>query len=76
MLGYTSQARFLINAGLPDAWNRLIQEDPQAHGREGKSIEKLISESEMGELFKVMAIGRGLDEELLGFSRADRTGQL
>ena len=76
VLGYTSQARFLINAGLPDAWNRLMQDDPQAHSREGRLIEKLISEAEMGELFKVMAIGRGLDCELLGFTRGDRTVQL
>ena len=76
VLGYTSQARFLINAGLPDAWNRLMQDDPQVHSREGRLIEKLISEAEMGELFKVMAIGRGLDCELLGFTRGDRTVQL
>lgn len=76
VLGYTSQARFLINAGLPDAWNRLMQEDPKAHAREGRLIEKLISEAEMGELFKVMAIGRGLDCELIGFTRGDRTMQL
>ena len=76
VLGYTSQARFLINAGLPEAWNRLMQEDPQTHAREGRLIEKLISEAEMGELFKVMAIGRGLDCELLGFTRGDRTVQI
>ena len=76
VLGYISQARFLINAGLPEAWNTLMQEDPQAQAREGRLIEKLISEAEMGELFKVMAIGRGIDEELIGFSRGDRTAQL
>ena len=76
VLGYTTQARFLVNTGLPDAWNKLIQEDPQAQAREGRLIEKLISEAEMGELFKVMALGRGLDVELLGFTRGDRTAQL
>ena len=76
VLGYTSQARFLVNAGLPDEWNKLMQQDPQAQAREGRLIEKLISEAEMGELFKVIAIGRGLDCDLLGFTRGDRTAQL
>ena len=53
-----------------------MKEDPLAHAREGRLIEKLVSEAEMGELFKVMAIGRGLDCELLGFARGDRTAQL
>jgi hypothetical protein len=30
----------------------------------------------MGELFKVIALGRGIEEPLLGFSRGDRTHTL
>jgi hypothetical protein len=30
----------------------------------------------MGELFKVMALGRGLDAPLLGFARGDRVHTL
>jgi SAM-dependent MidA family methyltransferase len=38
--------------------------------------EKLILEHEMGELFKVIALGRGFDEPLLGFARGDRSHRL
>jgi hypothetical protein len=30
----------------------------------------------MGELFKVLAVGRGIEAPLLGFSRGDRTHAL
>jgi SAM-dependent MidA family methyltransferase len=32
----------------------------------------LISPGEMGELFKVIALGKGLSEPLVGFKRGDR----
>ena len=69
VLGYTSQARFLLNAGLLTLLPTL---DSQAQ----RGIDKLISEAEMGELFKVLAIGRGVEFGLLGFSRGDRRAQL
>ena len=76
VLGYTSQARFLLNSGLPDLLSKLDQTDAktlaQAHG----AVQKLLSEAEMGELFKVMALSRGLDQTLSGFSRGDRSAQL
>ncbi|MER1966838.1 SAM-dependent methyltransferase [Castellaniella sp. GW247-6E4] len=75
VLGYTSQARFLMNAGLaglipaPDG-------DPATRARTLATVNTLASEAEMGELFKVLAIGRGLDGPLLGFARGDRRGRL
>jgi SAM-dependent MidA family methyltransferase len=73
VLGYTSQARFLLNAGLLELLPTL--ETPAQRG-----IDKLISEAEMGELFKVLAIGRGVGRdvqaELIGFGRGDRLHQL
>jgi SAM-dependent MidA family methyltransferase len=36
----------------------------------------LLSEAEMGELFKVIAFGRGLADDALGFRRGDRRGTL
>jgi SAM-dependent MidA family methyltransferase len=38
--------------------------------------QKLLSPAEMGELFKVLAVGRGAEQPLLGFSRGDRAGAL
>lgn len=69
VLGYTSQARFLLNAGL-------LTQIPKLGTHERQSIDKLVSEAEMGELFKVLAIGRGIDVPLVGFSRGDRRHQL
>ena len=37
---------------------------------------KLLSPAEMGELFKVLAVGRGMEKPLLGFARGDRAHTL
>jgi SAM-dependent MidA family methyltransferase len=76
VLGYTSQARFLMNAGLMTLLAQLDPQDAAAHARAMAPVQKLLSEAEMGELFKVLAIGRGLDQPLAGFARGDRCGML
>ncbi len=75
VLGYTSQARFLMNAGLTDLI-RAPGEDPALRARQLTALNTLLSEAEMGELFKVLAIGRDLDDPLLGFARGDRRDRL
>ncbi len=69
VLGYTSQGRFLINCGLAG----LLQ---AASLPEQVMAQRLIAEHEMGELFKVIALGRGCAAELIGFSQGDRTHRL
>lgn len=76
VLGYTSQARFLLNSGLPELLNKLDQTDTKALAQTHGAVQKLLSEAEMGELFKVMVLSRGLDQVLSGFSRGDRSAQL
>jgi SAM-dependent MidA family methyltransferase len=76
VLGYTSQSRFLLNSGLPELLNELDQTDAKALAQTHGAVQKLLSEAEMGELFKVMALSRGLDQTLSGFSRGDRSAQL
>lgn len=72
IMGYTSQARFLLNAGLLEATLNTTASPPST-----QAVQKLISEAEMGELFKVLALGRGLpDLILLGFTKGDRQWQL
>jgi SAM-dependent MidA family methyltransferase len=73
VLGYTSQARFLLNCGLMDL----------LHGASLPVIahaQKLINEHEMGELFKVIAFARGCDasfmQQPLGFTEGDRSHRL
>lgn len=72
VLGYTSQAGFLINCGIGE----LLMERQQAGGeqalRANGAAQMLLAPGEMGELFKVIALGRGVDASLLGFARGDR----
>ncbi|MFF7058770.1 class I SAM-dependent methyltransferase [Achromobacter spanius] len=76
VLGYTSQARFLMNAGLMDLLAQLDPSDAQQYAQAVAPVQKLLSEAEMGELFKVLAVGQGMTEPLAGFSRGDRLGKL
>ncbi len=73
VLGYTSQARFLINCGV-------IELLEGADLRTTANAQKLVNEHEMGELFKVIGFARGCDPAFmaapLGFARGDRTHTL
>jgi SAM-dependent MidA family methyltransferase len=69
VLGYTSQARFLMNCGLLDA---LKGADPATIG----NAHKLLAEHEMGELFKVIGFARGVSFEAMGFVGGDRSHKL
>ncbi|MCZ8394910.1 class I SAM-dependent methyltransferase [Achromobacter ruhlandii] len=76
VLGYTSQARFLMNAGLMELLAQLDPTDARAYAQAVAPVQKLLSEAEMGELFKVLAVGRGIAQPLIGFARGDRLGKL
>ena len=73
VLGYTTQARFLLNCGLLD-------DLAGADARTIANAQKLLNEHEMGELFKVIAFGRRCDADLatatMGFEAGDRTHTL
>lgn len=71
--GYTSQARFLMNAGLPEL---LLDADASSRPDIMSAVQKLVSEAEMGELFKVLALAKGIDEPFIGFTRGDRRDRL
>jgi SAM-dependent MidA family methyltransferase len=77
VLGYTSQARFLINCGIVS----LLEADSADAARwlpEVNALQRLVSEAEMGELFKAIAFGRGAGAELepIGFAGGDRRARL
>lgn len=74
--GYTSQARFLMNAGLAELLGQHDPADVRNYAQTIAPVQKLLSEAEMGELFKVLAVGRGLTSPLIGFSRGDRLATL
>ncbi len=69
VLGYTSQARFLMNCGLLE----LLQ---GADLRTTANAQKLLTEHEMGELFKVIGLARGVEFDPVGFTTGDRTHTL
>ncbi|MDP1655158.1 MAG: SAM-dependent methyltransferase [Hylemonella sp.] len=69
VLGYSSQARFLLNCGLAQL---MEQSDLAARAQ----ASKLIMEHEMGELFKVIGLTAGEPWAALGFSAGDRTHTL
>jgi len=76
VLGYTSQARFLMNAGLLELLSRVDAADAHGYARMASPVQRLLSEAEMGELFKVLAVGRDMPEPLRGFASGDRRGGL
>lgn len=75
LLGYTTQAAFLLDCGvtLP-----LQDVDPmsQAYMKLAQQVQQLTHPAEMGELFKVMAIGKGFDDPGPGFMAHGREFQL
>lgn len=70
VLGFTTQAYFLISCGLAVL---VSSGDPTATLSKLKAtsaVHRLISPSEMGELFKVFVFGKGMEEPILGLQSA------
>jgi SAM-dependent MidA family methyltransferase len=75
-LGYTTQSTFLLNCGLAGVLARTPVDDTARYLPLANSAQKLISPAEMGELFKVIALGKGIADPLLGFVQGDRSETL
>ena len=73
LLGYVTQAHFLINNGIADLMREVSPEDVRAYQPLSAQMQKLTSPAEMGELFKVIALGKGMDEPLQSFIPGDRS---
>ncbi len=69
LLGYCTQARFLLNCGLAG----LLEAAPLAQRVRSQA---LIMEHEMGELFKVIGWVKGEAWDALGFAQGDRSHRL
>jgi SAM-dependent MidA family methyltransferase len=76
VLGYATQAQFLVNCGITDVLGQANAENALHYAPIAAQAQTLLSPAEMGELFKVLAVGRGVDQPLLGFSRGDRSNAL
>jgi len=76
VLGYANQAQFLVNCGITDLLAEENPADTKRYLPAASAAQKLLHPSEMGELFKVLAVGRGVDRPLIGFSSGDRSQAL
>ena len=76
LLGFTNQAAYLLDAGIASL---LMEKVDPSNATEfmphSNAIQKLLSEAEMGELFKVIALGTHAWEPL-GFKQGDRSHTL
>jgi SAM-dependent MidA family methyltransferase len=76
LLGYTGQAQFLINCGITELLAAVPAADTARYAPLAAQAQQLLSPAEMGELFKVIALGKNLPQALHGFSRGDRSHTL
>ena len=70
LLGYTTQANFLLASGLTE---RLQRADPAATAsylQLTNQVQRLVSPAEMGEFFKVIGFGKGLASPITAFQLA------
>ena len=75
VLAYMSQAAFLLAAGIGELLLRTDPEDALRYLPQANAVQKLISPAEMGELFKVLIVGKQV--RLPGkFNRNDRSDRL
>ncbi|MGH8684795.1 MAG: class I SAM-dependent methyltransferase, partial [Nitrosospira sp.] len=76
LLGYTTQANFLINCGITEILARTSAENVKDYLPLANQLQKLASPAEMGELFKVIALGKNVRQPLTGFIRGDKSRML
>ena len=76
VLGYATQAHFLVNCGILEQLATIPVDDTVRYSKAAAGVQKLLSPAEMGELFKAIAFGRGMDQPLLGFRNGDRRAAL
>lgn len=74
--GYCNQAQFLINCGITGLLHQVSPSDAPAYAAVAAQAQKLLSPAEMGELFKVVALGKNFNEPLLGFTQGDKRHKL
>jgi SAM-dependent MidA family methyltransferase len=69
-----NQAAFLLGAGIGDLLLRTDPADTKAYLPQSNAVHKLLSPAEMGELFKVLVVGKGvtLSPVLMASDRAYR----
>jgi SAM-dependent MidA family methyltransferase len=72
LMGFVNQAEFLINSGLMEELQKQTTLDAKAQLKIANQVKMLTLPDKMGEVFKVMALSKGLEHGARGFSRGDR----
>ena len=70
VLGFTTQAYFLISCGLAVLVSAGDPTVTLSRLKGTSAVHRLIAPAEMGELFKVLAFGKGMDDPILGMQSA------
>ena len=76
VLGYCNQAQFLMNCGILDVMSRVSPDNIAIYAPMAAEAQKLLSPAEMGELFKVIALAKGMQQPLIGFTQSDKSHTL
>ncbi|WP_370386881.1 class I SAM-dependent methyltransferase [Snodgrassella alvi] len=71
LIGYTTQATFLLNLGITELLAQTGLPDETAYIKAAAACHTLLDTQEMGELFKVIAFGKNIDVDWLGFRYGD-----
>lgn len=74
--GFCTQAQFLMNCGILDLISQVPAHDMAKYAPLAAAAQKLLSPAEMGDLFKVIAFSKQIEQPLLGFSAGDKTHTL
>ena len=74
--GFISQANFLINCGILDLLGKVNIEDQALYMKSVSEIQKLLSPTEMGDLFKVMVIEKNIDIDFIGLKNNNKATKL
>ncbi|HEC04601.1 MAG TPA: hypothetical protein ENI84_00185 [Thiothrix sp.] len=69
--GFTSQAAFLTGCGLEELFINKLTQYPEQQYPLAQQVRTLSLPSEMGERFKVIALTKAFDDDLIGFSAMD-----
>ena len=76
LLGYTSQAQFLIAGGLTEILAQTPAEEARHYLPQSNAAQRLVSPAEMGELFKVIGFAKGWHGLLPAFAMGNRLSRL
>jgi SAM-dependent MidA family methyltransferase len=74
--GFCSQAQFLMNCGILELMSQVSPHDMARYAPLAAAAQKLLSPAEMGDLFKVIAFSKNIDEPLIGFVSGDKSHTL